>query len=369
MIRQLRAVPALIALLVWAGPSWAGTISGNVADYNAADVRLTSGVVTVPAGVAIYTATSTLAIGSSFTVTLPSGFTFGSAPSLTTSGTATFTLSSGGSGAQSATFTVATANVVSGNTISLATFTLDGATALETATPVASALPLTMQAIGTDASPLSFKAFASDVGATAVFVGAIQFIDTTPPANGTEFYATPDTRTAVMAAIAISPQLKDAATNSVAILGSNGAVNTLSVTDTATVTLQADFGGISQVFTDLLSDCKSPLAYGSVTDIQAAFTVPIGKEIFFCETAGGGVISSNPNGYTTVTVTPGSSTDFLSAPVNNEFPGLTCYRGSGSCQYFGTPSPVPTVSEWGMIGLAGMMIAFGAWKLKAGSTA
>src|SRR5258708_131936 len=98
-----RVLLASVAFLVCGSATWAATISGNVADYNAAQVKLANGVLTVPANVATYQATSTLTIGSSFTVSLPSGFTFGSAPSLTTSGTATFTLSSGGLGSQSAT--------------------------------------------------------------------------------------------------------------------------------------------------------------------------------------------------------------------------------------------------------------------------
>src|SRR5579872_5642935 len=160
---------AFCTVVVAEGPSLAGTITGNVADYNSAQVGLANGVLVVPANVATYTATGTITNGSSFIVTLPSGFTFGTAPSLTTSGAATFMLISG-LHMQSATFQVATADVSSGDTISLATFTLNGATALVTITPVASALPLTMQAVGSDASPLSFRAFASDVGAVGIFV-------------------------------------------------------------------------------------------------------------------------------------------------------------------------------------------------------
>src|ERR1700722_10703892 len=145
MIGLKRIALGLTAVCV----SWAGTISGNVADYNAADVRNASGVLTVPANIAVYTATSTLTIGSSFVVTLPSGFTFGSTPTLTDTGTSTFTLASGGLGAQSATFMVATANLTSGQTISLATFTVHGATALSTLTALTNALPITMQAVGT----------------------------------------------------------------------------------------------------------------------------------------------------------------------------------------------------------------------------
>jgi hypothetical protein len=63
--------------------------------------------------------------------------------------------------------------LLSGQTVFLQSFTVDGATALGTVTPVANALPITMQAVSTDASPLSFPAFASAQGATAAYVGAV----------------------------------------------------------------------------------------------------------------------------------------------------------------------------------------------------
>lgn len=369
-------VRAWIVLFALAGVSQAGTISGNVADYNAAQVKLAGGTVVVPANVATYTANSSITTGSSFTVTLPSGFTFATAPSLTTSGTSTFTLASGGIGSQSATFTVATANVTSGQTISLGTFTVNGAAALETVTPVASALPLTMQAIGTDAAPLSFKAFASDVGAQAPFVGAIQGIDVDPPSNGTEFAGAPDTLTIVISAIAISHQTTDAATNTVPILGANGLPNTLSLADTATVSILGNFQNIAQAFSSLNSNCVVPLVYGTVQSGKITIpSVPINTEVFFCMTAsGGGVLQSNPSGWTIVTVSPGTSTDFLSAAINNEFPGLICYvhgyNITFGCDASIVPPAIgtPTLSQWGMIGLAGMMLLFGIWKLRARPT-
>lgn len=356
----------LAAMAAAAVMAAAGTISGSVADYNAAQVATAGGILTVPAGIATYTANSTVTIGSSFTVTLPAGFTFGSAPALSTSGASTFTLASGGNGSQSATFTVATADTTSGQTISLASFVVHGATSLATVTPVASALPLTMQVAGTDASPLSFKAFASDVGAQAVFVGAIQFIDTTPPSNGTKFNG--GATTIVLSAIAISPQTTDAATNSAVILSPNGLSNTLSNTDTATVKMFMNTGGISRVFSSTTSNCSTPVQQGTVN--TGNFTVPnipLNVEVFFCITAGGGVIQNNPNGITAVTVTAGTSTDFLSGPVNIEFPGLICYsNGNFGCITWTPPQsavPTPTLSEWGMIGLGGMIVLLGFWKL------
>ncbi|HEX4810341.1 MAG TPA: hypothetical protein VH325_15495 [Bryobacteraceae bacterium] len=366
-----KIVPAFIALLVSAGPGRAGTISGNVADYNAADVLLTNNVLVVPANVATYTATSTITAGSSFIVTLPSGFEFGSVPALTTSGSSTFTLSTGGLGERSATFTVAAADLTSGQTISLAGFDINGASALQTVTPVASALPLTMQAIGSDASPLSFKAFASDLGAHSVFVGAIQFIDINPPSNGTKFIGPPDTLTIVLSAIEISAQTVDAATNTVPILNSNGSPNSLLSTDTATVTIGGNFGGIATAFSSSSSDCLHPLNYGTVkTGSISIPNVAINTEVFFCLTGSGQVLQSNPNGLTNITVGPGSSTDFLSSNnVQNEFPGEICYSAGSGCVSWTPPAiGTPALSDWAMIGLIAMMLSFGVWKLSTRQT-
>jgi hypothetical protein len=373
MIGLTRVVLGLTAISVWNGVSCAGTISGNVADYNAADVRNASGVLTVPAMVATYTATSTIPIGASFIVTLPSGFTFGSTPSLGSSGTSTFTLVSGGGMASpSATFTVGTANLLSGQTAFLQSFTVHGATALATVIPLANALPITMQAVGTDASPLLAPAFASAQGATAIFVGAIQFIDEAPPSNATEFLSSPDTLTAVFSATALQAQTIDP-TDTVPILGSTGLLNTISNSDTATYTIAGNFRGIAHAFASTTSDCMSPIAGSTVPASLGSVAipnVPVNREIFFCLTGSGGVLGSDPNGFTTITVSPGTSTDFLSAsPVINEFPGEICYtKGSGCDLTFVPPSlvvPTPALSSWAMIGLAGIILLFGAWKLKA----
>lgn len=365
-----------IALSISIGMISAGTITGSVRDYNAAQVRLANGVLTVPANTATYTATATLAIGSTFVVTLPSGFTFATAPSLTTSGTATFTLSSGGVGFGSATFTIATAAVTSGQTISLAAFTVAGATALETVTPVANALPLTMQAIGSDPSPLVFKAFASDYGSTIPFVGAIQFIDPNPPSNGTEFFGVPDSLTGVVSAIAIDTETTDTATSSVQILSPNGGPNTLSPTDTVSVTVNANTGGLARVFSSTVSSCTSTLSTGTYT--AGNFTipnVPINQEIFFCFTGSGQPLGTDPNGFTLITVAPAA--DFLAAPVDNLFPGVICYGPGGTGGPFGgcltsfTPPgavSTPALSTWALIGLAATIALFGALKLRMRSS-
>jgi hypothetical protein len=376
MERSAKTVVLSAILAVCVSASWAGTMSGQVVDYNAAKVRLANGVLVVPAGKAIYTATSTITIGSSFTVTLPSGFQFATAPTLTSSA-ATFNLASGGIGSRSATFTVATSNVSATETITLGTYTVNGATALGTVTPIASALPVTMQAIGIDASPVPFPQFASDFGVAAVFVGAIQFIDLTPPSNGTKFGTPPGALTAVLSAIAISPEMVDFATNTVPILGADGQINALNPSDTATVVFPGTYGGIASFFLSTTSNCSTPTSIGTVS--SGALTVPnvpINSEQFFCVTgsgapiellgAGAGGYLTNATGFTVVQLNPGSSTDFLatSTNVNIEFPGAFCYTNDGGESCLIPSFPVPALSLWGIGALAAMLLLFGAWMLK-----
>jgi hypothetical protein len=335
---------ALCAVL-FSGTSWANTVSANVADYNAAQVGLTNGTVTVPDGLATYNVTTAaLAIGSSFIVTLPANFTFASTPlpALTNTGTSTFTLASGGSGSQTATFTVATAALTVGQSLSLATFKVQGATALETPIAVANALQLSMQAVGVDATPLTVGAFASEPGAQAEFVGAIQFIDTAPPSVGTLFLGTPDTPLAVLNAVAIGAQMVDAATQSVPVLSPDGTGNTLAPT-TGTITVTGLFAGISTAFVSTTSDCTNPIAAGTVTPTSLTFAgVPSGVEEFGCIKANGTTqLQQNPNGFS-ATLAPGVSAQFLNgSALVNEFPGFIVFVGPPLPEVAFSPSVIP----------------------------
>jgi hypothetical protein len=326
------------------GAAWAAgaprVVTVNIADYNAALVTTADGVLTVPSGLATYAVNSgTLEINSRFTVTLPPNFTFGSQPALFASNATTFTYSSGGIGSQSTTFVVGGVPLPPGQHATLNSFAISGATALETPIPVAAALPISMQSTNNaeitnnDRAPLSKPAFASEPGATAVFVGAIQFIDLTQPVIGTEFGNNPltDSPTVVLSAIAISPELVDAATQSVPVLQPSGALNTLATSDTATVTIAGLFNGIKTAFATTSSDCLTPTSTGgTVTPSQLTIEgVAINREVFFCVTSDGtSLLRQNPNGFNPA-VAPGTSTDFLSASVSNEFPGLWTYFGGG----------------------------------------
>jgi hypothetical protein len=324
-----------------AGPPAAPrVVTVNVADYNAAQVTTAGAILTVPAGLATYNLNAgggTLELNSRFTVTLPPNFSFSSQPSLSDTGTTSFVLITGGVGSQSATFQIETAPLVPGQQATLNSFAISGATALEAPIPVVNALQLTLQATNNaeitnnDASPFSKGAFASEPGARSIFVGAIQFIDLSSPTLGTLFLSSPDTPTAVIGATAIQAQTVDAATSSAAVLSPDGGLNSLSTSDTATLTIGGFFNGIKTPFVSTTSNCQSPISTGTVAVSQASFPdIPINREEFLCFTATGtSLLSENVNGFPSVAVTPGTSTDFLGSNGIVEFPGFIIYTGGG----------------------------------------
>ncbi|MEI9982511.1 MAG: hypothetical protein WDN69_04440 [Aliidongia sp.] len=320
------------------------TVSVNIADYNAAQVTTAGAILTVPTGLATYSVNSgTLEINSRFTVTLPAGFSFSSQPALTSTSGTTFALAGGGIGSQSITYTVGGTPLLPGNSATLTSFAIQGATALESPIPAAAALPISMQSTNNsqidnnDAAPISKPVFASEPGAAAEFVGALQFIDLTAPILGTEFGANPatDSTTVALSAIAIGAETTDAATGSHPVLSADGSLNTLASTDTATVTVSGLFNGISAAFASTTSDCTTPAATGTVAPTQVTIPgVALNREVFFCVTSDGtSLLQQNPNGFFP-TVTPGTSTDFLGASVNanplgTPFYGLWTYSGGG----------------------------------------
>jgi hypothetical protein len=355
-------LPAMLAICIaqqsWAAPPTGGSISGSVVDYNAAQVRDNNGLITVPTGKVTYTANTAIPAGTLIDVALPNGlqFTTPTMPSLSSSDETFSLINNWGSKVR---FVVLTSDGAATSTIVLGSYTLKGANALEKVTPVLSALPLTWQTIGIDAQPLSLPEFASDSGIVAVFVGAIQFIDLSPPSNGSKFFSNPDTPTAVLSAIAISPQTVDFATETVPILNPDGQPNTLVSYDTATVEMPGALFGNITVFTSSTSDCGTQLTTGAVTSNALKFpNVPLNREIFFCAKAtgskivellgypGSGYGGLGP-GFTTVRLLPTHPYDdyLATANVNVEFPGLMCYSYSvsfgGACidEYFDLLGP------------------------------
>ncbi len=325
-------------------PALAGTTGARtvtvpvVADYNAAQVKSAGDIVTVPDGLATYTVnTGTLEVNSRFTVALPTGFSFSSQPALTDTGTSVFTLFSGGIGSQSATFTVTTAPLLPGNSLSLLSFAVQGVTALETPIPVAAALPITMQStnnaqiLNNDPKPIPAPAFASEPGIVAQLEGNIQFIDLSSPTLGTLFSTGDgDTTSISIVDLLITPETRDQATNSTPVLSPSGQPNALSSTDTATVTIPGFFNGISAAFFATDDSCSTSAATGTVTPSQISVPgVPVGASLAVCITsAGTTLLQENLNGFTAA-VAPGTSTDFLGTAAVVEFPGFVTYSGGG----------------------------------------
>ena len=319
------------------------TVTANIADYNAAQVKLAGDIVTVPDGLATYNlANGTLEVNSRFTVTLPAGFSFSSQPALTNTGAATFTLSSGGIGAQSATFTIGAAPLLPGNSATLLSFAVQGVTALETPIPAAAALPISMQATNNsqinnnDPKPLSAPAFASEPGIAAEYLGGVGFIDLSSPALGTLFFdGSEDTATTAIIEVGGSPELVDAATGSHPVLSPDGQLNRLASTDTATITVPGPFNGITAAFVALDPTCGSVVAAGTVTPSLLTIPgVPVGiGSGFICITSGGTTLLQQDLAGFTVAVAPGTSTDFLGTQAQLEqpvdFPGFITYIGGG----------------------------------------
>lgn len=132
-----------------------------------------------------------------------------------------------------------------------------------------------------------------------------------------------------------------------------------------------DFGGVARVFSSSTSDCLHPLVYGTVNYSSVSVPgVPLNVEVFFCITGSGSPLQPTPNGFTRVTISPGTSTDFLSTAVINEFPGEICYStGCAACTQPPLVSSVPTLSNTGMVILAGIIALLGLWRLKPRGTA
>lgn len=348
------ALPAMLVICIaqqsWAQPA-GGAISGSVVDYNAAQIRDAGDLVTVPSGMITYSANSAIPVGAFIDVTLPKGFSF-TQPSLPnlSSTDATFQLLT--TSGNTARFVVLTSDAAATSTITLGSYSLKGVNALETVTPVAIALPLTMQVVGIDAKPLAFPEFASDTGVGAVFVGAIQFLDLSYPANGSKWGTggANDSSTAVLSAIALSTQTVDDATQRVGILSPDGSPNKLASYDTANIEIPGVLYKNFTVFTDFSSDCKSPLSAGKVVSNDMIFlSVPFNREVFFCAKATGGKMiemlgfpssgfGGTGPGYATVHVLPSHPYDdyLASAGVNIEFAGVNCYTYSGFDESLGS---------------------------------
>jgi len=272
-------LPATLVVCV-AQQSWAiptgGSMSGSVAVYNAAQVRDSHDLLTVPTGMVTYTANTAVPIGTDFNVSLPEGFEFTAGPTLTSSA-ATFTLL--GHPGRTARFVVASAEAAVGDKIVLGGYRVKGAKALETITPAGIALPVTMQAIGIDPQPLPFGEFASDSGIVATVTGDSITVDLGSPSNGKQFYAPPDTLTVPFGTATITAET---------ILAPDGNPNALSSSDTASLEFPGFlFGGLS-VFASTHADCSVSNWKGKVTATALTFSdLPINQDLFLCAKSSG----------------------------------------------------------------------------------
>jgi hypothetical protein len=83
-------LPAMLVVCIaqasWAAPPTGGSMSGTVAEYNAAQVHENNGLLTVPSGMVTYTANTAIPAGTFIDVSLPAGmqFTTPTSPSLST---------------------------------------------------------------------------------------------------------------------------------------------------------------------------------------------------------------------------------------------------------------------------------------------
>jgi len=342
-------LPAVLVVCI-AQLSWAtaeptgGSMSGTIAEYNAAQVLESQGHLTVPSGMVAYTARYTaIPTGTTFIVSLPAGFEFTTLPTLTNSA-ATFTLlnMSGGT----ARFRVVGAPVAVGGTIVLGGYRVKGATVLEQISPPGAALPLTMQAIGIDPQPLPFSEFASDSGIVATVTGNSLTVDLAPPSYGRQFYAPPgpptagffyatqDTITVQLGSVTITPEATDA--SGIPVMAPDGTPNALAPYDIATLELPGySFAGVS-VYGSLYSNCLAPAWPGQVTATALIFPdLPINQQVFLCAKASGGQmvkLFGFPNTETTFgfetgfLLNPRPYTDFLSSGnVGFSSFGQVCY--------------------------------------------
>lgn len=287
-----------------------GTLSVTLADYNSAQVAANNGVVTVPEGSTIngvyyqakYTLTSgtELEANSLVTVTLPTGFTFVTNPSLyfTQFGGADSTLIAGGTGFGSAKFQISSA-VTSGDVYVYPSFEVNSNGALSSQFG-GSPLLLGIQATGNaasannDAAPVTQPAFAHAVGSLpdTVSPGGGQ-IDLAFPYYGNQFVPGGiDGKTAQgsgsIATFAIDTETNDPFNGNAVVLNAVGGLNALVPGDSADITIDGFFNGIGQAYaTATAGVCQTTIpsgaTVGTVTNTTVSFTgIPINTPVQMC---------------------------------------------------------------------------------------
>jgi hypothetical protein len=339
-----------------------GTATAPVADYNSAQVAAANGVVTVPFGgilaKPVYTVSAgTLAqINSNFTITLPSGFTFVNIPTLTGPGGATFSPVSGGATSNFCEYKIGGVNIAAGQTISVGSFEVAGATALESQFG-GNVLPMTFQstnngiASNNDTAPLSVPVFQSAVGSLPDTISpGSGFINTgsTPPA--TQFVPNGATiaTSAQVATFAINTELQDPFNANAPVLSPNGTANSLNPADTANITVDGDFHGIGAAYADpTVTTCASTVPAGSFTGPITASSltfnaVPINTPVQICMIPDGvNQIDASTNPFVYTYSAGNGVTDYFGGLSQTTANNFYSYAGPPIPQVAFSPSAIP----------------------------
>ncbi|MDR3388249.1 MAG: hypothetical protein P4L92_14465 [Rudaea sp.] len=305
---------ALLALSVLiCGNAFAnGTFAVTLADYNSAQVAQNGGVVTYPVYSTVnatfynaeYTLTSgtELEAGSNLTVTLPAGFTFNTNPSLYffQSGSYAYPVAGSGAGYQSATFKVVTAVTNTADPVIIyPAFSVNTGAALSSQYG-GNPLSLSIQATGNaaagnnDASPVSQPAFTHAVGSLpdTITPGSGQ-INLANPYYGDQFVASGNTSadSGFVAVFAINTETADPFNANAPVLQPNGALNVLTPSDTANITVEGYFNGIGLAYanTNTGGVCQGSVPSGAgvytgtASNGSISFTgVPINTPVQIC---------------------------------------------------------------------------------------
>lgn len=340
-----------------------GTVTAPLADYNSAQVSNTGGVITVPFGGAIANAVYTvsagtaLGVGSNFTVTLPSGFAFQTVPSIVGPAGTTVTFVSGGVGQNSCVYEITGAAVAAGKTLSLGSFSVTGATALESQFG-GSPLDMTFQATNNstsadnDPSPVAVPVFAHAVGSLpdTITPGSGQ-IDLTVSPPGTEFVASGATipTSGQVATFAVNTETNDPFNSNAAVLSPNGAVNSLNASDTASVTINGNFIGIAKAYASpTIANCAATVPGGAITGTVTGSSltfsgVKINTPVQICMIPDGSTLLQASNTPYVFTYSAGTSTDFFGGLSQTTAGNFYSYNGSVLAEvvYTGSISSYP----------------------------
>jgi hypothetical protein len=341
---------ALMVALVGTDAFAKGTVTAPLVDYNSAQVVTSGGDITVPFGAilanAVYTvsAGTDLEIGSRFTITLPSGFTFLSQPPITAPGATTLTMVSGGVGANSITYQLAGAAVPAGDTLSVGQFAVGGATALESEFG-GNVLPMTFQSTtnssisNNDSVPVSVPVFTHAVGSLpdTITPGSGQInLASTPP--GTAFVPNGATvaGSGLVATFAINTELNDPFNSNAPVLTPNGLANSLNPADTVTITVEGNFTGIGTAYADpTVTTCATSVPAGAiaatVTSGSLTFTgVTINTPVQICMIPDGSTLMIPGTQPYVYTYSAGSSTDFFGGLAQTTANNFYTYTGGTS---------------------------------------